>query len=267
MFGLFKKKESPAPKTEEVTSVNQDLAEHFGPFEGGSIELSAVTGSVGFGIPSQEHEARPQGPWCAVLGLTAWYEEDQPIQQGTARLVAVTDQRLLAHLRSMAPRDSMIQVKVRRSRQANTYLMLDLPAPIMDPELKEILIRQIQPVVREVEGLGTFSMDRTAGIFRGDVAWDNEEGEIQLTFAKGTEEEMDASIALARTLTENAPVWNEKALTAAAPVLEEEGPLWLTAIDLLEEGRFVFWMGSESDPEAVCLEGTLESGLSLQEEL
>lgn len=265
MFGLFKKKEAPAPKKEEAPAVNHGLAEPFGPFEEGSMELSAVTGSVGFGIPREEYEGRPEGPWCAVLGLTAWYEDDEPTQQGTARLVAVADQRLLAHLRHMAPRDSMIQVKVRKSVQENTYLMLDLPVPVMDPELKEILLRQVQPVVREVEDLGTFSMDRSAGIFRGDVAW--EEEELSLTFAQGTEEEMERSIALARALLSDPRGWNEKALAAAAPVWEEEEPPQVTAIDLLEEGQFILWLGSDTDPEAVCLEGTLEGGLSLREEL
>ena len=138
MFNLFKKK-APEPEKEAAPSPNRQLVEKYGPFAEETVELSAVTGSIGFGVLPQDAEGNPDGPWAAVLPLTAWYEDDEPVTQGKARLVAVADRRLLAHLQRMAPRDSIIQVKARPSQQENTYLMTDLPSRFMDPELKAIL--------------------------------------------------------------------------------------------------------------------------------
>ena len=261
MFGLFKKKEAPKaePKAEQAAEPNHGIAEAYGPFAAETLELSAVTGPFTFAVPNEEAEKRPEGPWCALLPLTAWYENEDPVVQGNAKLVAVADARLLAHLRRMAPRDAMIQVKARKSEQENVYLMTALPEPVMDPELKAILLKQVQPVVTEVEGLGEFTLERSSGVYRGDVEWLEEE--IQLTFQKGSEEEMAAIQASARTLVENAQNWTDRALEAAGQQWDEEdGPLTLLAIDLAADGTFAFWLGSDVDPEAVCLQGSLDEG-------
>lgn len=267
MFGLFKKKEAPKaePKTEQAAEVNHGIAEAYGPFASEVLELSAVTGPFPFGVPEEDVKAQPEGPWCALLPLTAWYENDDPVVQGSAKLVAVADKRLLAHLRRMAPKDAMIQVKARKSQQENVYLMTALPEPVMDPELKAILLKQVQPVVTEVEGLGEFTLDRSSGVYRGDVEWLEEE--IQLTFQKGSEEEMAAVRAAALSLLENAQSWTDRALEAAADQYDgEDGPLTLLAIDLVSDGTFAFWLGTDTDPEAVCLQGSLSEGFFPAEE-
>ena len=96
MFGFFKKKSGEVPEEQErlqkaaareaerreapeVPEELRALGQKFLPEE---FSILAVTGAGGFG------GSRPQenGPWLAVLELTAWKEEDsdQPAQIGRA---------------------------------------------------------------------------------------------------------------------------------------------------------------------------------------
>lgn len=263
MFGLFKKKEKPAPKAEPAQApggaLNQILNEKYGPFTDETVELSAVTGPIAFSVPDGDAQANPDGPWGALLGLTAWYEDDGPTQQGNACLVAATDARLLAHLRRLAPRDGIIQVNARKSEKDNFYLMTSLPTPIMDPELKAILLEQVKPVVWNVDGLGEFTLSRSTGLFQGEMDWLEET--VQLTFSKSEEAAFARVKATALALQANAQVWTDQALAAAAELAEEGEALSVLAIDLSDDGTFAFWLGNEDDPEAVCLQGSLEGGL------
>ena len=263
MFNLFKKKQ-PDPAKEAAPSPNRHLVEKYGPFGEETVELSAVTGSIGFGVLPEDAEDNPDGPWAAVLPLTAWYEDDEPVVQGKAKLVAVADSRLLAHLRSMAPRDSIIQVKARPSQQENTYLMTELPGRFMDPELKAILLEQVKPVTVELEELGEFAYDRTGGLFRGTVAW--LDSEIQLALTADNEEALRAMVPTAQSLLEQAEERDRLALEAAIPQWEEEGSPILSAIDLNPDGTFAFWLGNDEDPEAICLQGSLTGGFFPMEE-
>lgn len=256
MFGLFKKKEKPAPAKpaqESAGELNHILNEKYGPFTGAEVELNAVTGAIPFGVSPEEAQRSPEGPWCALLGLSAWYEDDGPTQQGKALLVAAADSRLMAHLRRMAPRDSMIQVKVRKSERPGTYLMLDLPSPVMDPELKAILLKQLEPVTIQPEGLGEFTLERTSSIFQGELPWVNGET-IQFSFPKAEGEEQEKFFAAARVLAKQAEQWNARALEHAAAQTDEE--VSVMAVDLAAEGDMIFWLGTETDPEAVCLSAT-----------
>ena len=263
MFNLFKKK-APEPEKEAAPSPNRQLVEKYGPFAEETVELSAVTGSIGFGVLPQDAEGNPDGPWAAVLPLTAWYEDDEPVTQGKARLVAVADRRLLAHLQRMAPRDSISQVKARPSQQENTYLMTDLPSRFMDPELKAILLEQVKPVTIELEALGEFTYDRTGGLFRGSVSW--LDSEIQLALTADNEEALRAMVPAAQSLLERAAEWNRLALDAALSQWEEDGDPILSAIDLNPDGTFAFWLGDDNDPEAICLQGSLTEGFFPMEE-
>ena len=89
MFGLFKKKEKPAaekPAQETGGALTHILNEKYGPFTGETVELNAITGAIPFGVNPEDAEANPNGPWPALLGLTAWYEDDGPTEQGKAVL-------------------------------------------------------------------------------------------------------------------------------------------------------------------------------------
>ena len=260
MFGLFKKKEKPAaekPAQENTGALNHILNEKYGPFTGETVELNAVTGAIPFGVAPDETQRTPDGPWAALLGLTAWYEDDGPTQQGKALLVAAADARLLAHLRSMAPRDNMIQVKARKSEREGIYLMLDLPSPVMDAALKPLLLKQLEPVTINPEGLGEFTLDRTSNLFQGDLDWVDGDV-IQFSFPNCSAEEQGKIFAAARSLSARAAEWNTRVLEQAAEQTDET--VALTAVDLTEEGEMTFWLGNEDDPEAVCLQATPDGG-------
>ena len=265
IFGLFKKKEKPVAETpaaeKPAQSVGSEfthiLNEKYGPFVGEELELNAVTGPIPFGVAPSEMEANPEGPWTALLGLTAWYEDDGPTQEGQALLVAAADNRLLSHLREMAPRNGMIQVKVRKSERQNIYLMRALPTPVMDPELKAILLKQLQPVTITPEGLGEFTLDRTSNLFQGELAWANGEN-ILLSFPKCREEQMERIFAAARFLSANADSWNARVTEQA--VLHTEEEISISALDLSTDGEMSFWLGNDEDPESLCLRATPEGG-------
>lgn len=253
MFGLFKKKEKPAaekPAQGNTGELNHILNEKYGPFTGETVELNAVTGAIPFGVSPEEAQRAPEGPWAALLGLSAWYEDDGPTQQGKAVLVAAADTRLLAHLRRMAPRDAMIQVKARKSERENTYLMLDLPSPVMDAALKPILLKQLEPITINPEGLGEFTLERTSNLFQSDLEWLDGDF-VQCSFPNGEQEQLEQIFAAARALSADAPRWNALALEQAAAQTDEE--VAVTAVDLSFEGELTFWLGNEDDPESVCL--------------
>ena len=108
MFKLFgKKKEEAQPAAEkrqhpELTA----LATQFDPEE---FDILAVTGVNSFGGDKEPD----QELWTATLPLTAWKEEEGPIHQEATCLVALADDILLDYLRRLAPRDSIIQARVR----------------------------------------------------------------------------------------------------------------------------------------------------------
>ncbi len=70
-------------------------------------------------------------------------EEDSPdIHQGDFRLVALADDRLMDYLRQRVPRDFIIKCRARLSVDGSRLLMLELPQPGFDPDLKAILDEQ-----------------------------------------------------------------------------------------------------------------------------
>ena len=158
MFGLFKKKDGEAP--EEQERLRKDAAQEAGGGESPEArafaaqflpeELSvlAVTGPNPFaGGP------REDGLWVASMGLTAWMEEDGPdLHREEIRLVTLADPRLLGFLRQRALPDFLIKFRARLSADGSQLLLLDLPQPGFDPDLKAILEEQKKPDSTYVRG-------------------------------------------------------------------------------------------------------------------
>ncbi|MFR6186161.1 MAG: hypothetical protein ACLUJG_11950 [Lawsonibacter sp.] len=76
-------------------------------------------------------------------------------------------------LRQRAGPTSSSSFRARRSEDGTRLLLLDLPEPGFDPELKAILDEQKKPVTFWVDGLGTFALNRAlwAGSRRRPTGW------------------------------------------------------------------------------------------------
>ena len=106
------------------------------------------------------------GLWPASIGLTAWMEADSPeLHQGEFRLETIADNQLMPVLRQRARPDFIIRFQARHSEDGTRLLLLDLPEPGFDPDLKAILDEQKKPVTFWAEGLGTFALNRALGWF------------------------------------------------------------------------------------------------------
>ena len=189
MFKLFgKKREEARPAAEKRQ--HPELTALAAQFDSEEFDILAVTGANSFGGDKEPD----QELWTATLPLTAWKEEDGPIHREATCLVALADDTLLDYLRRLAPRDSIIQARVRQGLEDDRFLLVGLPAPVMDPELKAILDEQKQEVSVWAEGLGTFVLNRSVNWFQTDVDW--LEQSIQLTYDQAAEEEVKAAGAL-----------------------------------------------------------------------
>ena len=228
MFGFFKKKGGEIPEEQqrqqrgaqegqtrqdaaEVPQEFRALGQDFLPEE---LNILAVTGASGFG------GGRSQGEklWTASIGLTAWMEEDSPdIHQGDFRLVALADDRLMDYLRQRVPRDFIIKCRARLSVDGSRLLMLELPQPGFDPDLKAILDEQKKPVSTWVEGLGTFTLNRTVDWFEATVDWLG--SEIALDFDRGVPEEMASAQETGRALMASQADWDHRVRSYAAQEL------------------------------------------------
>ncbi|MCF2595777.1 DUF2262 domain-containing protein [Pseudoflavonifractor phocaeensis] len=279
MFKLFgKKREEAQPAAEkrqhpELTA----LAAQFGPEE---FDILAVTGANSFGGDKEPD----QELWTATLPLTAWKEEDGPIHREATCLVALADDTLLDYLRRLAPRDSIIQARVRQGLEDDRFLLVGLPAPVMDPELKAILAEQKTEVSVWAEGLGTFVLNRSVNWFQTDVDW--LEQSIQLTYDQADEEEMKAAQQTALSLMADQAGWDEKVRAFSADHLlsqandrvrdeaqDGEEPeeitreyfmqrIELESIQVYGDGRFEFWFngGDLFWGRAVHVTGSLAGG-------
>ena len=281
MFGLFKKKEAPK---EPPSQQRDEWKEFAAPFLPEELSIVAVTDASGFGsVKEPEQEL-----WRVGIGLTAWMEEDSPdIHQGDFRLVALADDRLMDYLRQRVPRDFIIKCRARLSVDGSRLLMLELPQPGFDPDLKAILDEQKKPVSTWVEGLGTFTLNRTVDWFEATVDWLG--SEIALDFDQGVPEEMASAQETGRTLMASQADWDHRVRSYAAQELlslandwaadarEEEdedsgAPLVtqeqfmermeLESIQLLPQGGFEFWFndGDLFWGHSIHVTGSLESG-------
>lgn len=216
MFGLFKKKkEDPVqqavPASQEEQS--QEVKAFAADFPGEETDILAVTAPAGVG----SEKAGGSGLWKITIGLTAWQDEyTHELRQGSARLEALVDDKLREYLHARVPGNFIIAVTVRSSEDGTRFLMIDLPKPGFDPELKAILEEQKKPVTLDAADLGTFTLNRSLGWFEAAVDWMG--AEISLTFDQA-EETRDAAQDTARALLREQAAWDERVRAYAADTL------------------------------------------------
>ena len=255
MFGLFKskgekpeeKERKPLPEKQENRQF-RELAAQFAPEE---LSVLAVTGANGFGGGKTGGEEL----WTASIGLTAWMEEDSPdIHRGEFVLSAVGDDQLLEILRHRAPRDFILKFRARASEDGTRLLLLDLPEPAFDPDLKAILEEQKKPVTFWEEGLGTFTLNRQVNWFETEADWLGTE--ISLVFDR--EEDRAGCVANAKALLAAAAGWDKRVREYAADELTSLANDWAEdeeeitregfmermepeSIEVRADGAFEFW--------------------------
>lgn len=279
MFGFFKKKEEAPKVTHSPESYAfKCFAAEFYPEE---LDILAVTGPSGFGAVKMEDSEL----WQASIGLTAWMEADSSeIHREETGLISLCDDTLRGYLRQRTPPDFIIKFRARRSLDGTRLLLLDLPQPAFDPELKAILEEQKKPESIEVEGLGTFAFNRQVGWFEAEIDW--LDGKVRLDFDKGEPESMTAAQDTARALLDDAQNWDRRVRTFAAQQLTELANQWaqdseeegdeieeitpedfaqrmeLDAIQTDDQGGFTFWFedGEMFWGHSIRVSGTLEGG-------
>lgn len=270
MFDLFKKQEKPSePQWPEF----KQLSAQYLPEE---RTILAVTGANGF----TGGRAGKEKLWTASIGLTAWLEEGEPeLHRGEFVLSTIADDRLLEHLRHRTRPDSVIRFQGRVSEDGKRLLLLDLPEPAFDPELKAVLAEQKKTVTFEAEGM-KFTLNRQVDWFETEVNWLN--ATISLVFDAG--EDHEACAARAKQLLEAAADWDRRVREYAAKELtglandwaeeledggsQEISPkqfaerLELESIEVRASGGFQFWFG-DGDlfyGHSVWVSGDLEGG-------
>ena len=278
MFGLFKKKEE---KTETVSDPREEYKKRFPKlqveYQPEERTILAVTGANGFGGGKTHGDEL----WTISIGLTAWMEEDSPdIHKGEFVLSTVGDEQLLEILRRRAPRDFILKFKGRVSEDGQRLLLLDLPEPAFDPDLKAILEEQKKPVTFWEDGLGTFTLNRQVDWFETEVDWLG--GQISLVFDAG--EDRAEVLQRARTLLAGAADWDKRIRAYAADDLlasandwaeqmEDEEPQEITreqfvermeleSIEIRADGGFHFWFadGDMFYGHSIHVSGDLEHG-------
>ena len=277
MFGLFQSKgekpEEPIQNTENKQY--KALAAQFQPEE---LSILAVTGANGFSGGKTGKEKL----WTAHLGLTAWMEEDSPdIHRGEFVLTTIADDRLLDVLRQRTPPDFIVKCKVRVSQDGQRLLLLDLPVPGFDPDLKAILEEQKKPVTFWEEGLGTFTLNRQVDWFETEINWLGTE--ISLTI--DMEEAREEALQNAKTLLASAADWDKRVRECAADELLQNANDWnqemekdgetptitreqfmermeLESIEVMADGSFQFWFadGDMFYGHSIWVSGDLENG-------
>jgi len=258
MFHLFGKKKEAEPPASSAPEHKEakELAAQFDPEE---FDIYAVTGPNGFGGGKGPKERY----WTASIALIAWREEGGPIHQGNWGLVTLADDTLLDYLRRAAPKDSVIQARVRQALKGDRFLLVGMPSLVGDMELKAILDEAVKPVTFWEEGLGAFTLDRSVNWFEAEADWLGEP--IRIEFDR--DENRADCVMYARALLERQKEWDEKIRSFAAKELlenardwaedaseEEEDPPELTeedfmrrmelqSIEVREDGSFDFWFG------------------------
>ena len=268
MFHLFgkKKEEAPAPKPEKREPAPLPCG-----FDGEEVPVLAITGPGGFADREDDF-----GQAYSALELTAWMEEDgREIHQGSYELAVPKDKELLEYLKQHVPRDFIIKFTARLSPGEDRLLLVSLPAPGFDPDLKAILDQQKAEVTAEVEGLGTFTLNRSTNWFQLDDAPWTGESTVQLVFDRGTEEEQTAAQDTARAIWADVDGWDDRLRTSGAQQLPLDGEdvqelsreelaqrLELESLQVWPDGRFEAWLhdGNYEWAQSVRINGTAEDG-------
>lgn len=263
MFKLFgAKKEKPKAQPREDRQFYQAYAADFLP---DILDLLVVTGPT----PFRSEEQPQSGLWEGSIGLTAWMEEDSPdIQQEPVELVILGAHDLVQVVHERLPANFILKLKGRLSLDGRRMLLVDLPAPGFDPDLKAILERQKQPVTADIEGIGTFTLSHAMGWFETEHPW--VDGDIQLTFDRDADRE--ASVSALRTLLSDADGWNRRLLVCAAGELlaRLNRDLFLSGEAELDEAQFTetvqvesIQVGGDGSFTAVLNDNGLFGGLSI----
>ena len=275
MFGLFKSKgekpEEQARKQPSETPVNKQFKELAAQFLPEELTILAVTGANGFG----GGKTRGETLWTASIGLTAWMEEDSPdIHRGKFVLSTIADDKLLGVLRQRARPDFIIKFRGRVSENGQRLLLLDLPEPAFDPDLKAILEEEKKPVTFQEEGLGAFTLNRQVDWFETTVDWLGTE--ISLVF--DAEEDRAGCIQSAKAVLAAAGDWDRRVREYAAGELLASANDWaedeeitreqfmermeLESIEVRADGGFDFWFG-DGDlfyGHSIHVSGDMENG-------
>lgn len=282
MIGLFKKKgEEPEEKAREQRPVqnteNQQFKAFAAQFQPEELTVLAVTGANGFG----GGKTRGETLWTVSVGLTAWMEEDSPdIHRGEFVLSTIGDEQLLEVLRRRVQPDFIIKFRGRVSEDGKRLLLLNLPEPGFDPDLKAILEEQKKPVTFWEEGLGTFTLNRQVDWFETEVDWLG--GQISLVFDAG--EDRADTLQNAKALLADAASWDKRVREYAAgdllvsandwaEQLEDEEPQEITreqfmermeleSIEIRADGSFEFWFadGDMFYGHSIHVSGDMENG-------
>jgi len=274
MFGLFKKKgEQPEEKEREQSTENRQFKAFAAQFLPEELTVFAVTGANGF----SGGKAAGEELWTASIGLTAWMEEDtDEIHRGEFLLTTVGDEQLLTVLRQRAPRDFIIKFKARLSEDGKRLLLVDLPEPGFDPELKAILEEQKKPVTFWEEGLGTFTLNRQVDWFETELDWLG----TAITLCFDQDENRADCVMNAKSLLASAADWDRRVREYAADELLESANDWaeedaepitregfmermeLESIEVREDGGFHFWFadGELFYGHSIRVSGDLENG-------
>ncbi len=294
MFGLFKKKKETAqpietPVVEQESSaipdetVTQDKRKTFlARFPEKETDLVGITSPGGVA----HNPVEGTDLFHVTIALTAWLDEyEQELHREPALLEAMVDETLLEYLRQRTPPNFIISATVRPSGDDKHFLITDLPKPGFDPELKALLEEQKKPVKLEVDGLGTFTLNRNLGWYDASVEWQGEEISLNLD---RNEETLDDAQETAKALMADQANWDQRVRAYAAEQLlervndllqsEDDAAELYTAEILAEQfqidsvlagpdGIFEFWF-SDDDlflAHPVHVTGTLEQGPTLAE--
>ena len=278
MFGLFQKKggepeEKAREKQREPGGENARFKEFSAQFLPEELSILAVTGANGFG----GGRAGKEKLWRASIGLTAWMEEDSPdIHRGEFVLSTIGDDQLLEILRRRTPRDFIVKFRGRVSEDGRRLLLLNLPEPGFDPDLKAILEEQKKPVTIEEEGLGVFTLNRQVNWFEAGVDWLGTE--ISLVFDR--EEDRAGCAANARALLASAADWDRRVREYAAGELLDSANDWAEdgeepitreqfmermepeSVEIRADGSFEFWFadGEMFYGHSIHVSGNLTGG-------
>ena len=208
-------------------------------------------------------------------------EEDSPdIHRGEFVLSTIGDEQLLEVLRRRTRPDFIIKFRGRVSEDGKRLLLLDLPEPGFDPDLKAILEEQKKPVTFWEEGLGTFTLNRQVDWFETELDWLG--AEISLVFDQ--DENRADCVMNAKALLADAAGWDRRVREYAADELlstandwagqmEDEEPQEITreqfvermeleSIEVRADGSFQFWFG-DGDlfyGHSIWVSGDLENG-------
>ena len=264
MFHLFGKKKEEAPVREPEKKEPAPLP---CGFDGDEVSVLAITGPGGFA----DREDDCGQPYSA-LELTAWMEEDgAEIRQGSFELAIPRDEELIGYLKEHVPHDFILKFTARLNQAEDRLLLMTLPVPGFDPDLKAILEEQKLPVTLQAEGIGELTLNRSTNWFQTDADWG--EGTVQLIFDRAPQEELSAAEDFARTVLADAHGWDSRLRGFAAERLPQvcpgeelpedlAGRLEAESLQIWPDGRFEAWL-HDADyawQPAVRVTGTVSGG-------